>query len=83
MAGVERRHVPRRSPAACDSATRLSKNLGSGGVGSRGFGGGQQGSRDTANQVLSRGGGRQTLAPLLRGTGSGRAPRRQGSRVTH
>lgn len=25
----------------------------------------------------------QTLAPLLRGTGSGRAPRRQGSRVTH
>lgn len=42
MAGVERRHVPQRSPAR-DSATRLSKNLGSGGVGKPGFWSGHQG----------------------------------------
>lgn len=37
MAGEERRHVPQRGLAR-DSATRLSKNLGSVGVGSQGFG---------------------------------------------
>lgn len=42
MAGVERRHVPQRSSAR-DSATRLSKNLGSGGVGKSGFWSGHQG----------------------------------------
>lgn len=85
MAGVERRHVPQRSPA-CDSATRLSKNLGSGAWEARILGVDireRNGAPETQRTKSLHREGLQTLAPLLRGTGSGRAPRLQGSRVTH